>query len=348
MDSDLMSPESRTSQRIVTPMPFDRAAAAPSSLRYDLASRLGFDRATGTLSGATLPERVVASIFQTGARVSSIWSYRGFNAGCKAMQPLTPASDITARLNDDALFSFPFGDGYWGLLLDVRYNYEHDIERFFRGIADADYTLIDCGANYGYWSVLVSSQPFGGHRAIAIEPSSRNFARLQHNAALNGGRFVTLQRAIGAAEGMARLSGRKHEAFSIAGDQDGDGEDVPVMALHQLLDNGLVAANGRYVIKLDVEGVEIEAIKGGGRLLETDCVMICEEHGSDRNHTVSRYILDNTPLKLFCFDPVTAKFEHLHDVSALDHIKRATNFGYNVLATASAFWEQRIRGLSRA
>ena len=35
--------------------------------------------------------------------------------------------------------------------------------------------------------------------------------------------------------------------------------------------------------QLDVEGVEIEAIKGGARLLQTDCVVICEEHGNDRH-----------------------------------------------------------------
>ena len=86
--------------------------------------------------------------------------------------------DITVRLNEDALFAFPYGDGYWTLLLDRNYRYEADIELFFRGIADDDYTLVDCGANYGYWSVLTTSKPFGAHRAIAIEPSSRNFAKL--------------------------------------------------------------------------------------------------------------------------------------------------------------------------
>ena len=65
--------------------------------------------------------------------------------------------------------------------------------------------------------------------------------------------------AIGAARGTARLSGTKHEAFSIAGDQSG-GEEVPVIALNNLIDDGKVAAGGKFLIKLDVEGVEIEAI----------------------------------------------------------------------------------------
>jgi len=48
-------------------------------------------------------------------------------------------------------------------------------------------------------------------------------------------------------------------------------------------------------------------------------------------------------MKLFCFDPLTQRYEQLTDVSALDRIKRFRNRGYNVLATSSAFWEQRIR-----
>ena len=107
------------------------------------------------------------------------------------------------RLNDDAQFAFPYGDGYWTLLLDRNYRYEADIELFFQGIADADYTLIDGGANYGYWSVLTTSKPFGAHRAIAIEPSSRNFARLTHNAKINGNRFKPMHRAIGEKAGTA-------------------------------------------------------------------------------------------------------------------------------------------------
>ena len=60
----------------------------------------------------------------------------------------------------------------------ARYHYEDELELLFQDSADVDYTLLDCGANYGYWSVLVSSAPFGSHKAIAIEPSSQNFAKL--------------------------------------------------------------------------------------------------------------------------------------------------------------------------
>ncbi|CAN5306078.1 FkbM family methyltransferase [soil metagenome] len=305
---------------------------------------LTFDRPTGLLAGSTAREALVVHALRMGARFSSAWSYRGFAAGCRILQTMTPARAIQVRLNDDATFSFPFADGYWSLLLDPLYGYERDINLFFRSIADADYTLVDCGANFGYWSTLVTSRPYGAHPSVAIEPSSRNFATLSNNARLNGGRFQTLQRAIGAEAGTANLSGSKHEAMTIAGGTQDNGETVEVIPLDGLLGSTLDPKR-RHVIKLDVEGVETEAMRGGARLLETDCVVICEDHGNDRNHIISRYILANTPLKLFCYDPDAARFVHLDNISPLDRIKKATNWGYNILATRSPFWEQRIRAI---
>jgi FkbM family methyltransferase len=215
----------------------------------------------------------------------------------------------------------------------------------FRHSADVDYTLIDCGANYGYWSVLVSSGPFGSHKAIAIEPAAQNFPKLVNNADINGNRFETMKCAIGATRSTARLSGTKHEAFSIAGDQAG-GEEVPVVTLDNLIDDGKVSASGKYLIKLDVEGVEIEAIKGGTRLLQTDSVILCEEHGNDPRHTVSRYILEKTPLRLIVYDPSSSRMETVTELSILDRIKVSSHVGYNVFGTASAFWQNRINALN--
>ncbi len=257
-----------------------------------------FDRPTGVLAGSTTREALLVGALRMGARVSSAWSHRGFAAGCRALRTIAPDRMIEVRLNEDAVFSFPFADGYWSLLLDPRYRYERDINLFFRSIADADYTLVDCGANFGYWSTLVTSRPYGAHPSVAIEPSSRNFAILSNNARLNGGRFQSMQCAIGAEAGSANLSGSKHEAMTIAGAARDSGETVEVIPLDSLLGSRLDPTR-RHVIKLDVEGVETEALRGGTRLLETNCVVICEEHGNDRNHTIPRNILANKALKLF-------------------------------------------------
>ncbi len=305
-----------------------------------------FDRTTGVLEGANAWERLAALALSSGSKVASTFSHRGYNHCASLLRKTLPERDIAIKLNSDATFEFPYGDGYWSKLLNRSYSYEDELELLFRDSVGVDYTLIDCGANFGYWSVLISSRPYGSHRAIAIEPSSQNFAKLANNAEINGHRFEVMKCAIGSARGTARLSGTKHEAFSIAGNASGGGEDVPVIALDNLLDDQRISPNGKYLIKLDVEGVEIEAIKGGTRLLQGDTVLLCEEHGNDPAHTVSRYILEQTPLKLIVYDPRSSRLETVNELSILDRIKVSSHVGYNVFGTASAFWQGRINALN--
>jgi FkbM family methyltransferase len=304
-----------------------------------------FDRASGALEGANLWERTAALALVTGSKISSHFSHRGYNSCANLLRKTLPERNIAIKLNSDAVFEFPYGDGYWSKLLNRSYNYENELELLFHDSIDVGYTFIDCGANYGYWSVLVSSAPYGSHKAIAIEPSGQNFPKLANNARVNGNRFEVMKCAIGSGRSTARLSGTKHEAFSIAGDQS-DGEEVPVIALDNLIDDGKVAPGGKYLIKLDVEGVEIEAIKGGTRLLQADSVVLCEEHGNDRAHTVSRYILEKTPLTLMVYDPSSNQLETVTEMSILDRIKVSTHVGYNVFGTASPFWQNRIKALN--
>jgi FkbM family methyltransferase len=304
-----------------------------------------FDRASGSLEGASFWERTAALALASGSKISSHFSHRGYNRCANLLRKTLPERDIAIKLNADAVFEFPYGDGYWSKLLNRSYHYEDELELLFRHSAGVDYTLLDCGANYGYWSVLVTSGPFGSHRAIAIEPSSENFSKLANNARVNDNRFELMKCAIGSTRGTARLSGTKHEAFSIAGGANG-GEEVPVIALDDLIDDGQISADGKYLIKLDVEGVEVDAIKGGPRLLGGDSVVICEEHGNDPSHTVSRFILEQTPLSLIVYDPQSNRMETVTELSILDRIKVSSHVGYNVFGTASAFWQDRIDALN--
>jgi len=201
-----------------------------------------FDRASGALEGANLWERTAALALVTGSKIASHFSHRGYNTCANLLRKTLPSRDIAIKLNPDATFEFPYGDGYWSKLLNRSFSYEDELALLFLDSVSVDYMLLDCGANFGYWSVLVSSAPYGSHKAIAIEPSSQNFAKLKNNSEINGKRFEVMKCAIGAARGTARLSGTKHEAFSIAGEQADDGEEVPVLALDNLLDDGKISA----------------------------------------------------------------------------------------------------------
>jgi FkbM family methyltransferase len=304
-----------------------------------------FDRMAGRLEGATALERCAVFLLQAGAAASAPLGHRGFSIGSRLVSSMIEQRDIVLALNANARFSFPLGDGYWSRLLDQSFVYEPEIDRFLRAIADADYTFVDGGANFGYWSVLVSSRPYGSRPVIAIEASAANAKRLSHNAELNRGRFAILHRAIGAATGgQVRLSGHKHEALRIV-DGDGAGESVEMIALDSLADLGLLVRGQRLIVKLDVEGMEIDAIKGGRHLLEGDAILIVEEHGADRTHAVSSYLLSATSCRLFVLDPASSRYEPLTELAVLDRIKTNRAIGYNVFATASPYWEGRIRSV---
>src|SRR6185369_6109375 len=156
-----------------------------------------FDRASGALEGANAWERLAAVALVMGSKVASNFSHRGYNMCANLLRTTLPERGIQIKLNPDAVYEFPYGDGYWSKLLNRTFRYENELELLFQDSADVDYTLLDCGANYGYWSVLVSSKPFGSQRAIAIEPSGQNFPMLANNARINGNRFETMKCAIG-------------------------------------------------------------------------------------------------------------------------------------------------------
>jgi hypothetical protein len=105
---------------------------------------------------------------------------------------------------------------------------------------------------------------------------------------------------------------------------------VPVIALDNLIDDGKVSANGKFLIKLDVEGVEIEAAGGCRRQRP-----VVREHGNDPAHRVS--LLLKNPAEADRHDPRSNR-ETVTDLSILDRIKVSTHVSYNVFGTASAFW----------
>jgi FkbM family methyltransferase len=130
---------------------------------------------------------------------------------------------------------------------------------------------IDVGANVGVFSVTLAQALTGGGRLIAVEPLQDNLRRLQQNLAESGIDAVSLvAAAVGAEPGRARLWSAADTAYaSLNADSAGRaavGVEVEVTTLDRVWDahgNPLV----RF-IKVDVEGAEIEALRGAQRLLK--------------------------------------------------------------------------------
>lgn len=302
-----------------------------------------FDRVSGQLFGASAFDRAAVVALQAGSVVAKSFGHRGYGIGCRAIGAVVAPREIVVRLNEDARFAMPFCDGYWSRLLNRGYHYEEEIEALLRAARQDRYTFVDCGANFGYWSVLASSRPFGPQQAIAIEASAANAQHLKRNADLNGNRFHCLHAAVGGRSGaFVRVTGTRDEKLETIRLAQAEPDSVETVSLDGLAEDGLIDTSLPLVIKLDVEGVEIEALDGAGGLLARDCVVICEEHGSDRTHAVSRHLTEKTLLKLFVFDPAFGHFAQLEEVSDLTRIKKHAWVGYNVFATSSSRWREKL------
>lgn len=150
--------------------------------------------------------------------------------------------------------------------------WEEHVERCIRGLLRPGDTVIDVGANLGYFTTVMAQCVGPQGRVWALEPVPPTFDRLRLSASLNGFEQVTpLPLALGDAEADAQMSfdPRFAGSASLHGDpraQHSESFTVPVRRLDDLVASGVV---GRpRLVKIDVEGHEMAAVRGALRTLE--------------------------------------------------------------------------------
>jgi len=215
---------------------------------------------------------------------------------CTMTEPVGPGL-MCAALNEDATFIFPQSDNYWCPSVTVGEGlYEPEIDWLMQRASDKPYAMLDCGANLGYWSVLASSAPYGRHAVVAIEASRANCELLRRNAEANGERFSILHRAVySQSTQLVRLYGHRHYGKSLLPDwhPDGEGqvEEVETITIDDAADRYFPGRRYPLLLKIDVEGSEIEAIRGARKAADEGALIIYEDHGKDPGHRISRFVL---------------------------------------------------------
>lgn len=306
------------------------------------ASVIELDRRTGRTTGAAFSEGLGLAVIAAAGRVLGPWKDFGLShvAGLVA-RVLPSAKSVRIRFADGDGFEFPYGDRYWSTMVRRGRVYEEGIESVLAAVADVDFAFVDCGANYGYWSVRVSGGGFGAHPTVAIEAAPDTFAWLERNLAVNGGRFVAMNRAVGARSGdTVAIYGAKHEARTTVGEGGPRLAEVKTIALDDVLLIPEIASAGRIVVKLDVEGAEIAALQGGKRMLERDVLIAYEDHGSDRAHCVSRHLTHDLGMQLYAVEEGPVR--RVTDLAELDAFMTNRRWGYDFFATRSPFWGERL------
>ncbi|MBO0768044.1 MAG: FkbM family methyltransferase [Solirubrobacterales bacterium] len=161
----------------------------------------------------------------------------------------------------------PFSSTLWA---EQGVNYEQaEIEALAALLKDGG-TLVDVGANIGLHSVTLTKR-IPGLSVQAFEPVSATLSLLERNAAKNGvsGQIRTHHLALSDHDGELRLTTRYQAGnFVVPEGADADAQMVERVPTRRL-DDVLGSDTPVTAIKCDVEGAELDVLRGATATLET-------------------------------------------------------------------------------
>jgi FkbM family methyltransferase len=136
-------------------------------------------------------------------------------------------------------------------------------ELFFRTCLRPGDTVVDVGANVGTLTLTAAALVGPGGRVLSVEAHPRTLRYLRANVELNGFTNVrTIQAAAGEEEGFLRFTDGRLDDQNRVSVGDG-GLLVPARRLDDLVPEGRVR-----LLKMDVEGFELFALRGARRVLD--------------------------------------------------------------------------------
>jgi FkbM family methyltransferase len=153
--------------------------------------------------------------------------------------------------------------------------YESHLTAVFEHYCTAGMTVVDVGANLGYYSLLASRLVGPSGRVVALEPNSENCRLLLSSLRLNETTNVQLLPvAADTATGWASYS--THVGSNGGLIDDGDllahpGTIVPTFRLDDLVEGPV------GFLKMDVEGAEGRVVQGARRIIEGDRPVVTTE-----------------------------------------------------------------------
>ncbi len=167
-------------------------------------------------------------------------------------------------------------------------------------------------------------------RVIAAEAAQATFAELEADAGLLPN-VALHQVAIHSVSGkhltFVNVANSHASARLLSDGKSGPGEKTETVVTRRIDD--LVPKGVPVLINLDVEGAEVEALKGASHALQEGAVIIYEDHGSDPTCAPSGHLLSMPETCLFFSD------DRFSQVTSLDQVRASKTDpykGYNLLA----------------
>jgi FkbM family methyltransferase len=134
----------------------------------------------------------------------------------------------------------------------------------------ADDVFYDLGANAGFFSLIAARLVGSQGRVVAFEPDAGNYACISEQFQVNQLSNCTIvPRAVSSGNGTIRFERGKSSATGRAifrPNSDVQGCTVETVSLDSFIREGNPVPN---VIKMDVEGAEVEVLKGARQLLSS-------------------------------------------------------------------------------
>ncbi|MDN2578969.1 FkbM family methyltransferase [Aquibium sp. ELW1220] len=139
-------------------------------------------------------------------------------------------------------------------------------------------TFVDAGANIGFYSVVAASQVAPSGSVIAIEMMKQTAELLRRNIELNNASSVSVvENALADRGGEALFASMPSGNFGQASLQSSQG-DEHFEVLTNTLDAVLADVPYIKLLKMDLEGAELSALKGALKVLDRIEAIIFEHH----------------------------------------------------------------------
>jgi FkbM family methyltransferase len=221
------------------------------------------------------------------------------------------------KSNNGMCFQFKFANG---VMIRSYDDIASEIEIELRGYL-ANYDLkerdvvVDCGAYYGAITMYAAKLIGNKGIVIAFEPDTLNYQRLLSNIKLNAlTNVIAINKGVWSKNAILQFNNENTASSSFLFHDTAESIiDVPVVSIDSELE--MIGINKVNFIKMDVEGSELEAIKGAEQTLKNNDVHLA---------IASYHIINSQPsfteleklLTLFNYKAVTAFPEHLTTYAA--------------------------------
>ena len=134
--------------------------------------------------------------------------------------------------------------------------------------------VIECGAHHGFNTVMLSRWVGNAGSVYACEPMPDNIRVIERNLALNEIKNVRIvQRALGPGSGSVRFRAQTNSAP--VGNRAEPGFAVDMTTIDELSETDGFAPD---LIKVDVEGYEVDLLEGARRTLQRRPALLVEVH----------------------------------------------------------------------